>query len=215
MDINIALHVEKIKALPRPLKIVAAVILFDFLLVGFSWLLLSDLLDERSSEIQQTRSQAALLRKQNSDLRKQIDQYPVFLARYNDALGKGIMTEIDRLKVVSEAQDLAVRHHLVDLHFKVEGELQKIETNSHFQLDNTIITFDSGALLDQQVLAFWDEVLGRLPTHYQVQELTLERRRDPDGNAQADIRAGRPVSTLGMKISFKTQALRPIAAEGQ
>lgn len=214
MDLNFKIDAEKLKALPLPLKIVGAVILGDLLVIIISWLLFDDMLSERVGAVDNLRAQAAQVRRQSLDFRKQIDQYPQLLAQYNDAIAKGILVDVDRLKLVNEAQDSATRNHLADLHFKVESEKLDRTAGPHYRLDSTMVSFESGALLDTQAMAFWDEVLNRLPAHYQVVEARLERKRDVDPAALADIRAGRPVSLLTMKISFRLQSLRS-TQEGQ
>ncbi|HIJ63639.1 MAG TPA: hypothetical protein HPQ04_13170 [Rhodospirillaceae bacterium] len=215
MDLNFKIDVEQLKALPLHLKIVGGVILADLLVVLVCWLLFDDMLSERVAVVDGLRGQVAQLRRQSADFRKQIDQYPQLLVQYNDAVAKGILTEVDRLKLVNEAQDTATRNHLPDLHFKVESEPLIRESGPRFRFDSTLVTFESTALLDTQVMAFWDEVLNRLPAHYQVVEAKLERKKDVDAAAIGEIRAGRPVSLVGMKLSFRIQALRSAQQEGQ
>lgn len=214
MDLNFKIDAEKLKALPLRLKIVGGVILADLLVVFFCWLLFDDMLSERVAVVERLRGQVGQLHKQGTDFRHQIDQYPQLLEQYKDALAKGVLTDLDRLKLVNEAQDAATRNHLPDLHFKVESEKLSRDTGPHYRLDSTMVSFESGALLDTQAMAFWDDVLNHLPAHYQVVDAHLEKKRDIEAPVLADIRAGRPVSLVGMKISFRVQSLRQ-AQEGQ
>lgn len=215
MDLNFKFDVEKLKALPLPLKIVGGVILGDLLVVIICWLLFDDMLSERVSSVDNLHRQVAQLRRQSADFRKQIDMYPQLLAQYKDALAKGILVDVDRLKLVNEAQDSGTHSHLADLHFKVESEKLNRDTGPHFRLDSTMVTFESGALLDTQVMSFWDEVLNRLPAHYQIVEARLDRKKEVDPAAVADIRAGKPVSLISMKIAFRIESLRSTQQEGQ
>ena len=214
MDLNFKFDVEKLKALPLPLRIVGAVILGDLLVLIICWLLFDDMLSERVAVVDNLRAQAAQVRRQSSDYRKQIDQYPQLLAQYNEAIAKGVLVDVDRLKLVNEAQDSATHNHLADLHFKVESEKLNRDAGPHYRLDSTMVTFDSGALLDTQAMAFWDEVLNHLPAHYQGVEARLERKREVDPSVIAEIRAGKPVSLVNMKIAFRLQSLHS-TQEGQ
>ncbi len=215
MDLNVNIDLAKLKALPRPLKVVAGVILFDLLLVALALLAFSDMVDERQARVDQLRGELSRLRHQSAELRKDINEYPDLLARYNDAAAKGIFSGLDRLKLVNEVQDYAGQHHLANLHYKLEAEKLSVSGDAKYRLDSTIVTLENGALLDTDATAFWDRVFDRLPTHYQVAEASLERMHDIDQALLGDIRSGRAASAVAAKIIFRTQSLVPTAQERQ
>ncbi len=215
MDLNVNIDLAKLKALPRPLKVVTAVILADLLLVGAILLAFSDMVDERLARVDQLRGELSRLRHENVELHRQIDHYPEMLARYNAAVAGGIFASLDRLKLVNEAQDYGGQHHLANLHYKLEAEKAAPAGTAKYRLDSTVVTFESGALLDTDAMAFWDAVFSHLPTHYQVAEASLERLHDINPRMLADIRSGRPVSAVAAKITFRAESLSSTAPEGQ
>jgi hypothetical protein len=226
MDLNVKIDPAKLKLLPRSLKVVLVVLLADLILLAAANLLLSDEVEQREAQVGQLRAQLGQLRHQNTEVRRQIAEYPQLSKRYEDAIAKGVMAGLNRLQLVNNAEALATRHHLSDLHFKVEGETAVAATaaaptgrssapppKAKFVPEATIVTFDSGALLDSHAMDFWDDVLNGLPTHYRVVEASLERIHDIDGKVLASVRAGQPASPVKMKIAFRAVTLHPASQE--
>ncbi len=214
MDLSFLSDTEKLKALPRRLKIVAIVILADLVIIGAS-ALLSDDLDERAAMAEQLRTQLGQLRQQSRDLRHQIDEYPDWRRRYDAAVDKGILHNLDQVKVVNEAQDLAGEHHLVDLRYRLEPQDHREATTGHFHSSSTLVTFEGGGLLDTDAMAFWDEILVGLPSHYHVVEASLERVGEVDSKLLADVDAGRPSRLIRLKMSFQWRALHAATDDNQ
>lgn len=212
MNLKLQFDREKLKALPRRLKIVFAVILAELIVIAGAYVL-GDELDEREARVVQLRAQLTQARQQTADLRRQIDQYPELRRRYEAALEKGITGNLDAVKLVTDAQDSATRHYLANLRYKVEPQVPKGTVPEKYRAGSTLVNFESGALLDTDAMAFWDEILQSLPSHYHVVEASLERTGEIDANLLKDLRAGRPASAVRVKMSFQWLALRATVPE--
>ncbi len=203
---------EKLKALPRRLKIVFAVILAELIVIMGAYVL-GDELDEREARVVQLRSQLTQARQQTADLRRQIDQYPELRRRYDAAIEKGIAGNLDAVKLITDAQDSAARHYLANLRYKVEPLVQKGTAAEKYRIGATLVNFESGAVLDTDAMAFWDEILRSLPSHYHIVEASLERTGEIDANLLNNLRAGRPVSAVRVKMSFQWLSLHSTMPE--
>jgi hypothetical protein len=206
MELAIAIHTEKLKALPRRIKVAGGVAIGGLLLIAVAFLI-NDVLGDQEAEVARSRSRLIQLRQQSAELRRQVDQYPQLRQRYQDALDSGLMTSLDRVGLVNEAQNLATRFHLADLQYKLEAQDSKSVLIGRYKLGATTINFDSGALLDTDALAFWDALLAALPAHYQVSEASLERTADVTPTLLNRIRQGQPETTVKVKLSLRWEAM--------
>ena len=214
MEIDSVVIKEKLKALPRPLKIVALVILGDLLLIGAALVALDEQVSVDQARSDQLRGQLTQLRRQNNDLRTQVAHYPDLLKHYDEAVAKGMLTPLDRIKLVNEVQDSAASHQIANLHYKLEDEDIKADPKERLHLVSTRVILENSGLLDTDTLSFWDDVLAAVPAHYQVLEASLERSRDPDAVALGEIRNGRTLPLLNAKISFRAASLQKPVQEG-
>jgi cell division protein FtsL len=213
MAVDLGALMAKLKSLPRPLKIVCAVILADLLALGGTYFIYDDLLSDQQAEVDQLRGQFAQARRQNTELHRQITQYPQLVELFEAARRKGMLDSLDRMKLVNDAQAYASDRRIGSLHYKLDPEDVKTEAGAKYRLTTTQATFEGGALLDGDAMAFWDDLLGNLPSHYKVTEASLERLRDVNPPLLAEIRAGHPVSLVGVKLSFRWSGLRPAAQD--
>lgn len=212
MAANVRFDREGLKALPRRLKIVFLVILAELIVICAAYFL-SDALDEQEAHVAELRSQLAQARRQGAELRRQIDQYPEMRANYDAAMEKGITGNLDAVKLITDAQDMAAHLYLANLRYKVEAQAPTGAATGKYRVGSTLISFESGALLDTDAMTFWDNVLTSLPSHYHVVEASLERAGDIDSNTLSDIRAGRPTSVVRVKMSLQWLSLRSATQE--
>ena len=215
MELDTKQLVAKFMSLPRGLRIVSAVAAGDLVFVAAAMFVLNSQMEDQQAHVDELHSKFNQLRKQNTDIRKEMGEYPDLLNRYNVAIEKGIMAKTDRLKLVNGAQDRSSHFHIPDLHYKLETESKVPSQNVKYHLDSTLVTFENGGLLDTEMMAFWDELLANLPAHYRVAEATLERKHDVDARLISDIRAGRLASTVSARLTFHWTSLQPVGKEEQ
>lgn len=202
----------RLNALPRRLKVVLAVVLVELLIIlGAYWV--DDSLVEQEAKVAQLRSQLLLSRRQSAELRRQIDQYPQLRGRYAAALERGVFDSPNAVKFIADAESMAARHFLLNLRYKVEPQVAPPVAREKYSVGWTQVSFESGALLDGDAMDFWDEVLQSLPSHYHVVEASLERAADIDGTLLNELRAGRPVAAVRVRLSFQWLSLRTAAQE--
>lgn len=209
MDINFKIDIAKLKALPRPIKIVAAVLAVDILAVVLGFVTLDDEVTEREARVDQLRGQLRQLHKQVGDLDKLVTEYPSLRDQFAAAQAEGAFLPQDRLKLANEAQGLADAHHLPDLHYKMETIPEKPPAKGNFTLASSLVTFESSAYLDSDAMAFWDEILSALPSHYQVIEATLEQGADFSPALMSEIRNGHNPDLVKVNLSFRWQGFQP------
>ncbi len=207
MALNVRIDGKWLKALPRRLQIVFLLIFVEILVIVGAYVM-SDELDAAEARVTQLRSRLTQVRQQSADLRRQIEQYPELRRRYDVALEKGITGNLDAVKLATDAQDLAGRHYLANLRYKVETQPLQGGGGEKYRAGSTLVSFESGALLDIDAMSFWDEILQSLPSHYHVVEASLERTGEIDANLLNNLRAGRPASAVRVKMSFQWLALR-------
>ncbi|PKU26519.1 hypothetical protein [Telmatospirillum siberiense] len=213
MSAELRLDMTRLKALPRRLKIVLAVILTEVIVILGAYAV-ETVVDEQESRVAQLRAQLAQARRQSAELRRQIDQYPELRRRYAAAGDKGVLDNPNAVKLIADAQDMAGRHSLANLHYKVEPQAVAGPAQEKYRIGSTQVSFESGALLDADAMDFWDEVLQSLPSHYHVVEAGLERTADIDADLLNNLRAGRSVSAVRVRLSFQWLTLRTPAQEG-
>jgi len=212
VDINIDL--AKLRALPLRLKVVAAVIAVDAVFLLAAYMALDNLMAERVARIDRLKASFTQLRKQNTDIHKQLDEYPALRQRYETAIAAGLAVPLDRLALVQAAQDSAGHHHLNDLHYKLTAEATGPEANNnpHFHTESDRIVLDNGGLLDTDVLAFWRDVATRVDGHYRIAEITLERSGEIDAASLGNIRRGNPISLLKAHFDLQWTGLQATAS---
>jgi hypothetical protein len=204
----IDLSFAKLAALPRRLKIVVLVILLDLLLIAAAAFVDSGDLGEQAARVGQLRGQVAQLRRQGGELRSQIARYSDLLDVYNRAVAAGLLQRPDGTRLVSAITGYAGQCHLVDLHYRLEAEDVTKDPKARYQPSVTVVSLESGATLDSDVMTFWDDVLDSLPAHYRVNEATIERTRSLTPSVLADLRAGRPVSLVNARLSLRWSSLQ-------
>jgi hypothetical protein len=208
MQIN--LDMARFNALPLRLKLVAAVIALDLLLLAVAAFFEDQELHERQAAVGQLRGQVAQLRRQSADLRQQLARYPELLAHFKGASEKGLLQKRDAEKLVEAVTDFSAIHQVQNLHYRLEAEDIKPDPKARYLLGSTIVSLEGGSVLDGDALAFWDEVLGSLPAHYRVTEATIEKVREVSPQVLADLRAGRPVPLVHAKLSLRWSSLQRV-----
>ena len=213
VDITLEIDIKKLKALPLRLRVVAGVIAFDlaFLLLGY--MVLDDVMAERVIAVEQARTQLADARRQNADIRKQLDDYPALRQRYEDSIAKGLTSSLDRLKLIQYAQSQAAARHLGDLHFRMADEAGDRDRSTKYRVETDRVAFESGGLLDTDAVAFWDSIFNQTEGHYRLVEASLERTQDVNSQVLTAVRHGNPVSLLKAKIEFQWIGVPPLDQE--
>jgi len=213
VDINLDIDIKKLKALPLRLKVVAGVVAFDiaFLLLGY--MVLNDVLAERAAAVDRARAQLADVRRQNNDLRKQIDEYPSLRRRYDEAIAGGLQSSLDRLKLIQYAQSQAAGRHLSDLHFRVADEAGEREHSQKFRVEEDRVAFESGGLLDTDAVGFWTAIFNQTKGHYRIVEASLERSADVNASVLTAIRRGNAASLIKAKVDIQWIGVQPLDQE--
>ena len=214
MNLSASIDVEKLKALPRRLKIVGGVVAggLAFILTAF---LIDSGLNDQEVQVGQLRGRLSQLRQQSADLRRQVDQYPELRAHYESAIKSGILAPFDRVGLVNNAQDLAGRYHLANLTYSLDPQNSGTAAAGKYQQGAVLVDFENGGLLDVDVMAFWDELLTDLPAHYKVVSASLDRTGSIDGAFLNAVRTGQPASLLHAKVEFMWIALHPSGQDTQ
>jgi hypothetical protein len=207
MALDFRLDSDKLRAFPLRLKMVLGVLLIEVAVLAAA-LVVSDSLDAEVTRIQELRTQLSQIRRQSVDLRRQIDQYPTLRAQYDHALGGGILGPLDSMKFVNDAEDGARRHYLTNLRYKVETPPLQDSGTDKYRETVTLLSLDSGALLDSEVMAFWTETLRSLPSHYHVLEASLERAGPVDAALLNQIQAGSPAAIMRLHMTVQWLSLR-------
>ncbi len=212
---SITIDIQKLKAAPRRLKVVAAVIVFDlaFLLLGYA--VLDDLLADRAAAVEQAKAQLTEAKRQNVDLRKQLDEYPLMRRHYNETLASGFVAPLDRLTFVQFAQNQATARHLSDLHFRVSDEGGEREHSKKYRVEMDRLVFESGGLLDTEAMDFWNTLFDQAKGHYRIAEASLERTQEVNAGILQSIRRGNPVSLLKAKIDIQWIGVQPVDQEAK
>lgn len=210
VDINIEIDIKKLRALPTRLKVVAGIIAFDFAVLLLGYMVLDDVMAERVEAVERARTQLAEVRRQNADLRKQLDEYPRMRQRYDEEVASGLASSLDRLTLVQYAQSQAASRHLGDLHFRVADEAGEREHSKKYRVEMDRIAFESGGLLDTDAVSFWDAIAVQSQGHFRIVEASLERTQDVNTGVLTAIRHGNPVSLLKAKIEFQWIGIPPL-----
>lgn len=213
VDINIEIDIKKLRALPMRLKVVAGIIVFDLAVLLLGYMVLDDVMAERVEAVERARTQLADVRRQNADLRKQLDEYPKMRQRYDEEVAAGLASSLDRLKLVQYAQSQAAARHLGDLHFRVADEAGQREQSKKYRVEMDRIAFESGGLLDNEAVSFWDAISTQSQGHFRIVEASLERTQDVNPGILTAIRHGNPVSLLKTKIEFQWIGVPPLDQE--
>jgi len=213
VDINLEIDIKKLRALPLRVKVVAGIIAFDlaFLLLGY--MVLDDVMAARVDAVERARTQLAEVRRQNADLRRQLDEYPALRRRFDDQIAEGLASSLDRLKLVQYAQSQAAARHLGDLHFRVADETGEHERSTKYRVEMDRIAFENGGLLDIDAVSFWDAIAAQAQGHFRIVEASLERTQDVNPGVLTAIRHGNPVSLLKAKIEFQWIGVPPLDQE--
>lgn len=207
MAFDLRIDPDRLKALPRRLKIVLAVIVLE-LLVILGTFVFENVLDDLGARVGRLRAQVMQTRRQSTELRHQIEIYPEMRQRYQAAIEKGIFADPNAVKVAADAQDLAGRHALINLRYKVEPQSAQSPGGEKIRFGSTLVTFDGGAVLDDEAMDFWDDVFRSQSSHYHVIEASLERAPEGTGNLLDDLHAGKAVPAVRVHLSFLWLSLR-------
>lgn len=201
--------VRIVREAPRALKIILGVLALDILVPALITFTLEDEVADGQLQIEQTQARVNTLHKKIADTRREIARLPELRERYQSAMAHGLLAPQNRLKLVQQSQDDAGRHRQNGLHYKLSAEDVKPIPNSKYAMVSTEVSFDQDALLDTDVLAFWEDLLGQVPAHYHVTAASLERGRPLDASALSEIRAGHAVSLVKAKLDFRWVTLQP------
>src|SRR5579863_4828445 len=139
---------KKFRALPLRLKILGGVIVFDLFVLVLGYMVLDDVMAERVAAVEQARAQLTEAKRQNAELRRQLDSYPQLRHHYDDVIASGLMATLDRRNFVQFAQGQAAQHYLSDLRFRLADEPGEHEHSPKYRVEIDRVVFESGGLLD-------------------------------------------------------------------
>jgi hypothetical protein len=211
MDLDPRQLIAQAKALPRALKIVAAIAVVDLAILVLAAFTLEDEVDDRAARVDQAKSELVALRNKVETTRKQIGGLPELRKKYDAAMSDGVLADQDRQTLIGHAQDLGLQHRLSDLHYKLEPQKAEPGTTPAFSLVTTPVSLAANALLDSDLLEFWDEVLSNLQAHYQITKATLSRSEAEPQAVLDGIRSGRPIVLVKSELNFRWVSLRKVA----
>lgn len=213
MEINLKAIFATFKTLPGVLKVLAAIVAFDGLLVAGVNLALSDTLDTRLSTVDQLKAEQGDLRRQIAATHNQLNQIPALRLRYNAATAEGLLAPKDRNRLSNSAKDMAVQYHLTSFSGRFEPEKFDPIKGTDLAIGTIRVEFAAGAMIDSDVDSFWSDLLAHLPAHYRV--LQASEQRAPvkiDKNTLDAIRNGRINSLVDAKLVFQWLSLGPASA---
>ena len=206
---------KKLRDFPLRLKILGGVIAFDLFVLVLGYLVLDDVMAERVAAVDQARAQLTEAKKQNADLRRQLDSYPQLRHHYDDVISSGLAASLDRRGFVQFAQSQATQHYLTDLRFRLADEPGDREHSPQYRVEIDRVVFESGGLLDTEAISFWEALLAQANGHYRVAEASLERVQEINPVVLGAVRRGTPISLLKAKIDMQWIGVRPLDQEGQ
>jgi len=212
MALNPRQLIEQAKAAPRALKIIAVVAAIDVVILLLAAFTLEDEVDARAAMVEQTKSDLVALRETVETTRREIGRLPELRQKYDAAMSDGVLADQDRQKMIGSAQEMGERHRLSDLHYKLDPQQSAPGATPALTLVTTPVSLTASALLDSDVLEFWDEILGNLQSHYQITKATFDRADADPPTMLANIRAGRPALLVKSELNFRWVSLRKVVA---
>jgi len=210
---RIAIDIDKLKRMPLRLKVMAGFIALDLLVLVLGYVVLNDVMAQRVAEVDRLRAGVSEVRRQNADLRRQVDEYPELRQRYDGAIAAGIAAPLDRLALVKFAQDWAAHHHLSDFHYRLAADSAKPAASPRYRVDTERIVFENGGLLDSDERTFLQDLLARQPGHFRLAEIEISRIHDIDSAYLTNIRHGNFTPALKAKIDLQWVGVQPKSPE--
>ncbi len=201
--------------LPWPLKVLAGVCVFDLLIILVANFSVAGQVEEGANRVAQLHEQLDQLRTRVRSAHADIDKLPELRKQYDEAIAAGVLQAPDRLKLVQTSQEAGNRHHVPDMHYRLDPEQQKVIASSKYSLVISPVSLETGGLLDPEILDFWEEIFGGLTGRYEITEVTMERTGQVTPQVLDSIRAGRPVSLIRTNLKFRWVSLRPPQATAQ
>ena len=208
MAVSVKRLVSQLRGLPRAFRIVAAVAVVDVVILIIGFLSLEVDVDDQATQITELKTQVAAQKQKVGTTRKEISRLPELRRLYDSAVADGLLAEPDRLKLVDRVHTMSDRYNLSDLHYKLTAEQVTPIAKSKFQLVATPVAFESVALLDTDVISFWQELLDGLQAHYQITKAVLERRNVDTNTVLELFAAGKPAALVTSELDFEWLSLR-------
>jgi hypothetical protein len=208
MAVTVKDLIRRARTVPRVVKLIAAVLAADLVVLLIASSLLDDEVAARAGRIEDLRGQLAAVRQKIATTREQINRLPELRRSYDAAVADGVLASQDRLKLVSQSQTLGTQNHLSDLHYKLEAEVAAKVPDTKYALVTTPVTFAGGGLLDTDVLAFWAEALDNLQSRYEVVSASIDREPLAMKDLLAGIKTGRPIAAVKSELVFHWISLR-------
>jgi len=200
---------KKLRALPRRLKVVFGVLAVELIILLSGYLLLDDLMADRVAEVDRLRANLTQLRHKNTQQRQDLDRYPLLRKHYDEAIAAGLGSPLDRAGVVNAARDWSDNHRLVDLRYRLVPDTAKPAGSPRYVIENDLVEFECGALVDTDILSFWSNVLAQQAGHYRIASFAMERQRALDESVLTAVRHGSVVALLQSKIGLVWTGAEP------
>jgi hypothetical protein len=207
MQVN--LDLARLKALPKRIKMVGLVLAVELTVLLSGYLLLDDMMADRVSHVSQLRGSLLQLRHRNEQLRSDLNRYPELRRRYDEALAAGLGNPLDRPGLIAFAKDSSDRHRLSDLRYRLAGDGAKPVSSPKYVVENDEVEFEFGALLDDDVRAFWTDLAAQQPGHFRLVSFELTRQHDPDDSVLTALRRGSFPALLQGKLTLRWTGVQP------
>ncbi len=213
--VAINFDMKKLQAVPLRLKVVTAVIAFDLIVLLLGYLVLDDLMSERAAAVDQVRAELTEAKRQNGELHRQVDTYPQLRHKYDEVLTAGLTADFDRVGYTQFAQSKATEDHLSELRFRVGDDPGDHPHSTKYRVSVDRASFESGGLLDTEVMSFWGDLLGQVQGHYRIVEASLERTGEVNPPLLIGIRQGAIMSDLKARIELQRIGIQPYKQESK
>lgn len=206
---EIKLDFSRFKAYPRRIKLVGLALVVELAVLLSGYLLLDDMMADRVTQVTQLRSSLQQLRRKNEQLRGELNNYPQLRQRHDEALASGLANPLDRPHLIEFAKDLSDRRRLSDLRYRLATDMSKPISSPKYVIENDQVEFEFGGLLDGDVRAFCQDIVGSQPGHFRIAAFELERKHDPDAVVLSALRRGSFPALLQGKIELRWTGVQP------
>lgn len=207
MQINFDL--ARLKALPKRIRMVGLALAVELTILLSGYLLLDDMMADRVAHVTQLRGSLLQLRRRNEQLRADLNRYPELRRRSDEALAAGLGNPLDRPGLIAYAKDSSDRHRLSNLRYRLAGDAAKPLSSPKYVVENDQVDFEFGALVDDDMRAFWADLMAAQPGHFRIVSFELARQLDLDDSVLAALRHGSFPALLQGKLTLRWTGVQP------
>ncbi len=215
INLNAKLEMGALKDAPPLLVVALAVLALNALIYLFAIMPLEEAVAEADAGLQRTQNEIRSARQQISATRRDINDAKSITSRYHEVEALGFLSPQDRLARIKDMDELRLRHNIGGLQFKF-GEEKVVPLASSgpravtFQAETVTASLEvsAEALLDRDIMAFWNDFLASIPGAYAVQSSSLKRTAGFSPELVEDLRASKPTRLVDGHLVLEILTLR-------